>query len=376
MKKFLYPLIASALITITPFLLTFEKGQDIVRGLFGFSEFALLLLFACARERSKGVLRGVLLVVITALMLVVAWIDLQNLLALKNWSTGFYGVIPLLTCALAVAMMAKVPSFTFPTISFIKVLDSVTVTRHYVDSLRSNVIVLVESWGIPRDDSRFTEELQIFDGVVQQLGVHSRMYSRTRTAEREDWIFGFIRDSVTQTKDTTFLPQEFAKKGFKTSFFFGGDSAEQWRYKYIYHLFEKAYFGGFNPNARPFAVNGPRLDSSLAKAALSDSVMAAKIDSVLSDSSALDSAKQFIAWTTRDTKFPLQGLGGAYQGSADENDSAYTVRLMGTLRLIANLARRHPDVRFVVQGDHEPILSPIAIQERFYKRWVPFIVLN
>ena len=93
MKKFLYPLIASALITITPFLLTFEKGQDIVRGLFGFSEFALLLLFACARERSKGVLRGVLLVVITALMLVVAWIDLQNLLALKNWSTGFYGVI-------------------------------------------------------------------------------------------------------------------------------------------------------------------------------------------------------------------------------------------------------------------------------------------
>jgi hypothetical protein len=425
-KKFLYPLIASALITITPFLITFEKGQDIVRGLFGFSEFALLLLFACARERSKGVLRGVLLVVITALMLVVAWIDLQNLLALKNWSTGFYGVIPLLTCALAVAMMAKVPSFTFPTISFIvfvsliahlaalnwdasqplaqypvvdylsrtapkpvdrkvlpesfvqkyKVLDSVTVTRHYVDSLRSNVIVLVESWGIPRDDSRFTEELQIFDGVVQQLGVHSRMYSRTRTAEREDWIFGFIRDSVTQRKDTTFLPQEFAKKGFKTSFFFGGDSAEQWRYKYIYHLFEKAYFGGFNPNARPFAVNGPRLDSSLAKAALSDSVMAAKIDSVLSDSSALDSAKQFIAWTTRDTKFPLQGLGGAYQGSADENDSAYTVRLMGTLRLIANLARRHPEVRFVVQGDHEPILSPVAFQERFYKRWVPFIVLN
>ena len=426
MKKFLYPLIASALITITPFLITFEKGQDIVRGLFGFSEFALLLLFACARERSKGVLRGVLLVVITALMLVVAWIDLQNLLALKNWSTGFNGVIPLLTCALAVAMMVKVPSFTFPTISFIvfvsliahlaalnwdasqplaqfpvvdylsrtapkpvdrkvlpesfvqkyKVLDSVTVTRHYVDSLRSNVVILVESWGIPMEDSRFTEELRIFDGVVQQLGVHSRMYSRPRTAEREDWISGFIRDSVTQTKDTTFLPQELAKKGFKTAFFFGGDSAEQWRYKYIYNIFENAYFGGFNPNARPLAVNAPKLDSSLAKEALADSVMAAKIDSVLSDSVGLDSAKWFMAWTTRDTKFPLQGLGSAYQGSADENDSAYTERLMGTLRLIADLARKHPDVRFIVQGDHEPILSPVAFQERFYKRWVPFIVLN
>ena len=47
--KLLYPLIASALITIVPFLLTFEKGQDIVRGLFGFEEFCLLMLFALAK---------------------------------------------------------------------------------------------------------------------------------------------------------------------------------------------------------------------------------------------------------------------------------------------------------------------------------------
>ncbi len=426
MKKILYPLIASALITITPFLVTFEKGQDIVRGLFGFSEFVLLLLFAWARERFKGAFRMVLLAAISLLLLAVAWIDLQNLLALKNWSTGVYGVIPLLTCALAVAMMVKVPSFPFPTISFIvfvslifhlamlnwnasqplaqfpvvdylsrtapkpverkvlpesfvqkyMVLDSVTVTHRYVDSLRSNVVILVESWGIPMEDFRFTEELQIFDGVVQQLGVHSRMYSRTRTAEREDLMLGFTRDSVTHAKDTIFLPQEFAKKGFKTAFFFGGDSAEQWRYKYIYRIFENAYFGGFNPNARLYAVDAPRLDSTLFKEALSDSAMAAKIDSVLSNSVGLDSVKCFIAWTTRDTKFPLQGLGRAYQGSVNENDSVYTVRLQGTLRLIAGLARKHPEVRFIVQGDHEPILSSVAFQERFYKRWVPFIVLN
>ena len=43
MKRILYPLIATALITIVPFLTTFEKGQDIVRGLFGFSILALLL---------------------------------------------------------------------------------------------------------------------------------------------------------------------------------------------------------------------------------------------------------------------------------------------------------------------------------------------
>ena len=45
MKKILYPLIATAMVTITPFLLTFEKGQDIIRGLFGYSILALLLLF-------------------------------------------------------------------------------------------------------------------------------------------------------------------------------------------------------------------------------------------------------------------------------------------------------------------------------------------
>ena len=50
MKRLLYPLIASALITIVPFLLTFEKGQDIVRGLFGYEYFALLLLILYIKD--------------------------------------------------------------------------------------------------------------------------------------------------------------------------------------------------------------------------------------------------------------------------------------------------------------------------------------
>jgi len=57
-------------------------------------------------------------------------------------------------------------------------------------------------------------------------------------------------------------------------------------------------------------------------------------------------------------------------------DSAYTERLAGTLQLVANLAKKYPDVRFIVQGDHNPILSPLKFQEKFYKRWVPFVVLN
>ena len=51
MKRLLYPMIASALITIVPFLLTFEKGQDIVRGLFGYEYFALLLLITFIKSK-------------------------------------------------------------------------------------------------------------------------------------------------------------------------------------------------------------------------------------------------------------------------------------------------------------------------------------
>ena len=51
--RILYPLMASALITIVPFLLTFEKGQDIVRGLFGYEYFAILLLIIFVKSKLR-----------------------------------------------------------------------------------------------------------------------------------------------------------------------------------------------------------------------------------------------------------------------------------------------------------------------------------
>lgn len=445
--RLLYPLIASALITIAPFLLTFEKGQDIVRGLFGYSEFALLLLFVLVKTRFhvfegkprdfvrsfrpslsldfiKVLLPVLLLVVLFALMIVVAWIDLQNLLAIKGWETGWYGVLPFVTCSFAVAMLWKTRGFSLPAVSFIlfvslvaqlaaynyyaaqplaqfpvvdylartapkpverkklpedfavryaaaiksagvdvkaaiAVTDSPSVTRDFVDTSRSNVIVLVESWGIPMDPARFAEEIAVFKGIPMQVGVHHRMYSRTRTAEREDLISSWRRDT-TGRRDTTFLPSEFAKRGFATTFLFGGDSAEQWRYKYIRNIgFENVVWGAENIAEKTSA----RTDSS----------MATMVDSLLMNSLA---RPVFLAWTTRDTKFPLSGFDDPYSGAADAVDSAYTVRLMGSLRLVADLARKFPNVRFIVQGDHDPILSPLAFQERFYKRWTPYVVLN
>ena len=229
--------------------------------------------------------------------------------------------------------------------------DSVSVTRYHVDTTRSNVVVLVESWGIPLDTDKFNEEIVVFEGLLKERGVHFRMYSRTRTAEREDLLDSAWKDS-TGRRDSLFMPKRFAELGYKTFFLFGGDSTIQQRYKYIRNIgFQNVFW----------------MDSTTA-----DSIMVAKIDSLLregNDSLAVAPNRKFIAWTTRDTRFPISD-------DPIEVEKLYYARLFGTLQMVADLAKRYPEVRFVVQGDHEPILSPMEFQQKFYKRWVPFVVLN
>ena len=424
MKRLLYPLIASALITILPFLLTFEKGQDIIRGLFGYEYFALLLLITFIKSKlTNSSLRGILqmpkqslikfittaflLALATATLFAVAWLDLQNLLAIKHWDTSWHGIIPLITCGLAIAIVWKIKPFNFnaicfilfialvlhleannhyasqplaqfPTIDYLEriapkpvqrneiakefhqkytVSDSVTITRDFVDTTRNNVIILVESWGVPLDIQRFEEQINIFKSTRTHVGIHNRMYSRTRTAEREDLINAIIRDSVTQKRDTLFLPKKFNDIGYKTTFLFGGDRLEQWRYKYIPNIgFSEIIYGKQQNN----------------NASLNDSAMISKIDSILADTT----QKHFIVWTTRDTKFPMPEFSNIYRNNANSADTIYSAKLRRTLTQIAELANKYPKVRFIVQGDHNPIASPIKFQEKFYKRWVPFIILN
>ena len=420
MNRLLYPLIASALITIVPFLLTFEKGQDIIRGLFDYEIFGLLLFMVFVKDKLLGTnssLREFFqntkqlqikiffwLITLTLLLFAlfcISWIDLQNLLSIKNKSTSWYGILPFATCALAVAMIWQVKPFKFNTICFIlfttlilhleannlyaaqplaqfptidylertapkpvprteisedfrnkfTVTDSVTITRDFIDTARNNVVILVESWGVPLDIQHFESQLNAFCNITHTVGIHNRMYSRTRTAEREDLMQTYSRDSITRKRDTIFMPKVFSNIGFKTTFLFGGDSLEHWRYKYITNI-------GFN---EAIYSNG-----------LNDKKMIEKIDTILADTS----QRHFIAWTTSDTKFPMAEFPDIYNSNADAIDSAYTKRLTQTLGTIASLARKHPETRFIVQGDHNPILSPIKFQERFYKRWVPFVILN
>ena len=225
-----------------------------------------------------------------------------------------------------------------------------TITRDYIDTTRNNVIILIESWGAPLDIKRFEKQLKIFEGVHYIAGIHNRMYSRTRTAEREDLLDEIHSDS-TKKKDSTFLPQFFSRRGFRTSFLVGNDSLKHLRNKYLSKM-------GF--------------DNVLYLKGFSDADIASKIDSILADST----QKNFIAWTTSDTKFPLDAFSDMYHSKAADVDSVYTLLLNESLRQIARLAQKYPRTRFIIQGDHNPIISPIEFQEKFYRRWVPFAILN
>jgi hypothetical protein len=283
--------------------------------------------------RDKAVFaRKPLMGCVFVLLFLVAVADLQNILSYKGWLISWRVAIPFITCSVAIVLLKPVKSFSLHGVSFFLFIalmshlflyqifpsqpifefpivnwltksvsnpdwarnhltqefrernnatDSVSVTRYCVDTNRSNVVILVESWGIPIDSNVFAKELAVFDDMLKNRGIHFRMYSRTRTAEREDLLDSAWRDS-TRRRDSLFMPRRFAGLGYRTSFLFGGDSTIQWRNKYIRNIgFQQAFW----------------TDSATA-----DAVTAAKIDSILSES---DSVKHFVAWTTRDTRFPI-----------------------------------------------------------------------
>ena len=390
MKNVIYPFIGAALVTVAPFLLTFENGQDIVHGIFSFSALLLLLIFAWV-NRCFFYMKKVALCFVALLLLASSVADLCNILALQSKSLNLNILISVGACSLAVIMVCQVKKMTLAMINTIvfvtlglhflllnvslvqpmlefpvtralerysqvmprnklsdafkrsyKWVESPMITKDYVDTSRTTVVVLVESWGIPIDTSVFKKELDVFKALKADYGVHHRMYSMTRTAEREDLVYSILNKE--EKKDTTFIPQIYKEKNRQSTFLVGVDSLLYRRNKYIHNM-------GFT--------NVVFADS------LPDSMIVMQIDSLLQDSS----ESQFIAWTTRDTRFPMQG-------DSKKKESTYYDRLFNSLNMIKELALRHPSVRFVVQGDHEPLLCPKTFAEQFYRRWVPYIVLN
>ena len=81
--------------------------------------------------------------------------------------------------------------------------------------------------------------------------------------------------------------------------------------------------------------------------------MIAKLDSLIQES-----LFRVYAWTTQDSRF----------GNRD--------KLHNTLQGLSGLAQKYPDIQFIVQGLHRPILGSPETRHAYKSHWVPAAILN
>lgn len=125
---------------------------------------------------------------------------------------------------------------------------------HFKDTSRTQVIILVDSWGVPIDDSLLKEDFSIFADIPHIFALHQRLANRTKHAE------------LTELRDNA--PSNI--------FLFGGDSLEYNRKQYLQEI---------------------RFSRTLFCQYCSDSTMVAKMDSVLTHDSVA-----YLAWTTQSSR--------------------------------------------------------------------------
>lgn len=126
---------------------------------------------------------------------------------------------------------------------------------------------------------------------------------------------------------------EFRNNFANNIFLFGGDSLQFNRTDYIPEIgFQQAIYCQSCPN----------------------NMLIDKIDSMLTE----PEHPQFVAWT-------------ALASTSGEHN-----KIRQTLTQIADLAKRHPEVRFVVQGTHRPVLCGPETRNSYKAHWVPVAVLN
>lgn len=199
-----------------------------------------------------------------------------------------------------------------------ELIDKRNLFGKFADSSRLTVSILVDAWGVPFEPQLLREDFSAFDGLLHKEFLHYRLANRTRHAEFAE--LRIVADSS--------VPQN-------AIYLFGGDSLEYGRNLYVDSL-------GYIKHV--FCQR------------CADSLMLGKLDSVLS--LATDSLPLQVALTTQDSR---------------TGDRA---RLQVTLRGIAVVACKHPEVRFIVQGTHRPTLGAPKIRRESFAHWVPALVIN
>ena len=252
----------------------------------------------------------------------------------------------------------------------IKAIYPVWEKEHLVvdDYSKPTVMILVESYGVKKSVDQTNALLSPFAySHAQFLGLYPRNASHTQGAEWED--FGALRGKIHETP----LPLKFKEHHLQTWYVHGYDSAFYARGEnYAKFGFDNMLFKEqFEKFGLPSCRNGFE--------GICDSSMISFIDSLLTDAT-----PKFVYWTTLDAH-PLYEWSGMFEKSyfckifsLSDIDCTYFTLQENTLRMIANLAEKHPEYRFIIRGDHRPMVSleQSDFVQSFYFRWVPLVVLN
>ena len=230
------------------------------------------------------------------------------------------------------------------------------------------VMILVESWGVPKNIDLLQASFQIFEKVPNTfVGLYPRSAAYTQGAEWEDFGIpgGEIKDSV--------LPMKYKAAGYETWYVHGYDQKFFNRAEiYPAYGFDSLLFRTdfFKRGLKGCQYGYPGIcDESL------EHWLEQKLD---------EPGKKFIHWTTLDAHYPYDSQIFEKKSklcddfNLSELACVFWTHEEETLQSVARLVKRFPNVRFVIRGDHRPMGKPNYTEflESFYAFWVPIITVN
>ena len=239
------------------------------------------------------------------------------------------------------------------------------------DYHRTTVMILVESWGVSKSVEFNRALLDVYKANNQIFsGLKSRNTSYTQGAEWED--FG-MPDGHRDSADL--IAAKFKQSGLQSYYVHGYDGEFYSREKSYPDLdFDSLYF------KKEFEQKG-LTQCRYSFSGICDSSIVKFLDSLLTDS-----VPKFVFWTTLDAHAPYDFNEKIVRSPTcdalrmNEMECTFFTLQENTAKSIADLAQKHPDVRFVVRGDHRPpCLIPLRDRkfvETFYHKWVSMVVLN
>ena len=187
------------------------------------------------------------------------------------------------------------------------------IMRSLQDTAKPLVMVLVDGWGVPYDENLLEGDFAHFTGKNVSFAVHKRLLQHTSHAEAVEYKQGFSKGVFLEIGDSSAC----AKKRQEQSSHF---------------------------------------KQTICCEKCNETRAAATLDSLISLVN--DSTWNSVAWTIRETR----------EGDRD--------KLQSLLKNLSEIAIKHPDVQFVIQGTHRPLLGTPETRRKHLAPWVPVVLIN